>query len=216
MQRIVVFDFDGTLYSKDSFAHFLIFLVRRSLWRSALTLTCVPLLMALRMGEGGIKRSASMLLWIATVGAEVTMLDAAMKKFVVSRSNTARFYQDALTCLRKHEAIGDRIIIASGCAQPLLGYLLASQQIEVGALGSVLKQQKGGFVCEWHCYGANKPITLARELNVHAIDVFYSDSNADVPLFAMAKENILVNASDRVARKVERRIGRPVIRAHWQ
>lgn len=216
MQRIVVFDFDGTLYSKDSFGHFLIFLLRRSLWRSAVALFCIPLLMVARVGKGGIKRSASILLWIATVGADFTMLDAAMKRFVVSRRNTARFYEDALACLRKHASSGDRIIVASGCAQPLLEYLLASQQIDVAAIGSKLRQQQGGFMCEWHCYGSNKPITLARELNVRAIDVFYSDSDADVPLFAMAKENILVNASDRVAREVERRIGRPVIRANWQ
>ena len=168
------------------------------------------------MGEGGIKRSASMLLWIATVGAEFRMLDAAMKEFVVSRRNTARFYQDALACLRQHAASGDRIIVVSGCAQPLLGYLLASQKIEAVALGSVLTLQKSGFVCEWHCYGSNKPITLARELNIRAIDVFYSDSDADMPLFAMAKENILVNASNRVARAVERRIGRQIIRANWR
>jgi phosphatidylglycerophosphatase C len=46
--------------------------------------------------------------------------------------------------------------------------------------------------------------------------VAYSDSSQDLPMLALAAEAVLVNATPKLCKRVEKALGRSVTRAEWR
>jgi phosphatidylglycerophosphatase C len=55
---------------------------------------------------------------------------------------------------------------------------------------------------------------LARH-GIEAWQVAYSDSSQDLPMLALAGEAVLVNATPKLCKRVEKALGRSVTRVEW-
>src|SRR4051812_30695663 len=114
MQRVVapgvvIFDFDGTLVSRDSFLDFSFGYCARRPARLLLMLGLLPL--ALLLAIRSQSRAASVLLWAMTVGASTRGFVLALRRYardtLPSYANEAIFGE-----LARHLAAGDRVVIA--------------------------------------------------------------------------------------------------------
>lgn len=194
--QTAVFDFDGVLLRGDSFAGYLQWRGRRS-YRTALpALPLLPLLPLLRHPRT--------LPWAARLFSRALTLNLDQARFEAEAAafcrdwlaRPGRVIEPLLARLRAHQAAGDRVIVASGTAQFLLDTFLRELGVAgVAALGSPLQFHRWGLRSPRHNYGATKLISLA-EIGVHAPwAVSYSDSHADLPMLAAARQAVLVQPS---------------------
>lgn len=193
---VIVFDFDGTLYSRDSFAGLFHYLFRHSPWRLSLAMLASPILILLWLAPHGRDRAVSVLLWLATLGLSTRAFNQWIQRYVASiekdRSGGC-FYSSANDCLMAHQAQGHRVIIISATGEPLLKAMLALAGLDVEYIGSKLARRWGGIVCTYYCYGINKVFPyreLTGDSNIHC---FYTDSRSDYPLMRISSKTVLVN-----------------------
>ena len=66
-RRLVVFDFDHTLYDGDSGAHLVSWLIKRSGWRKALALLAAPVLLPMVSWLPTRRRGISGFLWLSLI-----------------------------------------------------------------------------------------------------------------------------------------------------
>ena len=78
---VVVFDFDGTLYSRDSFAAFLRWCIMRSPLRLMLALLLVPVAVVFLVLPARRRRWASLFTWVASVGLSSGRIHARIAQF---------------------------------------------------------------------------------------------------------------------------------------
>jgi phosphatidylglycerophosphatase C len=193
-RKLVVFDFDHTLYDGDSGAHLVSWLIRRSAWRKALALLAAPVLLPMVAWLRTRRRGISGFLWIGTVGArrdiETLIDDYVRADSVAIRS---RLLAPALAVLHRHRESGDEVVIATGAppelARAILDFVAHEDLPVIGSLGERIL---GGYVTAQHCHAENK----MRMLRAHGhgdIAIAYSDSSADLPLLLAAARPVVVN-----------------------
>src|SRR6185437_4739681 len=85
----------------------------------------------------------------------------------------------------------------------------------VEVLASRLRAGRLGMRSVWHNVGRRKVELLARH-GIEAWQVAYSDSSQDLPMLALAAEAVLVNATPKLCKRVEKALGRSVTRAEWR
>ena len=120
---------------------------------------------------------------------------------------------EGLRALRQHQIAGDRIVIATGCEESLVRGELGVADVEVSA--SRLRAGQFGMRPDWHNVGPRKVELLAQ----HGIDAChdaYGYSAQDLPMLALAIESVLVNATPKLCKRVEKALGRSVTRAEWR
>src|SRR5690606_26475195 len=88
-RRLVVFDFDHTLYGGDSGAHLVSWLIRRSWWRKALALLAAPVLLPMVAWLPTRRAGISGFLWIGTVGARRD-IDTLIDDYVCANAASIR------------------------------------------------------------------------------------------------------------------------------
>lgn len=193
-RKLVVFDFDHTLYDGDSGAHLVSWLIRRSAWRKALALLAAPVLLPMVAWLPTRRRGISGFLWIGTVGAH-RVIDALIDDYVCADTAAirARLLVPALAVLHRHREAGDEVVIATGAppelARAILDFVAHEDLPVIGSLG---ERFLGGYVTAQHCHAENK----MRMLRAHGhgdIAIAYSDSCADLPLLRAAREPVVVN-----------------------
>jgi phosphatidylglycerophosphatase C len=193
-RRLVVFDFDHTLYDGDSGAHLVSWLIKRSGWRKVLALVAAPVLLPMVAWLPTRRRGISGFLWIGTVAARRD-IDALIDAYVVANAASirARLLVPALAVLHRHREAGDRVVIATGAppelARAILDFVAHEDLPVIGSLG---ERFLGGYVTAQHCHAENK----MRMLRAHGhgdIDIAYSDSCADLPLLRAARRPVVVN-----------------------
>ncbi|MDC8010943.1 haloacid dehalogenase-like hydrolase [Tahibacter soli] len=207
--RTILFDFDGVLVRKDSFGSWLRDRLRRERWRILPLLPIVPfmpLFFATVRGTGWMARVAVRL---ATAGLTEAEFLADIRTF--GRRFVARpgmRVDGAVARVREHVAAGDRVLVVSACAQPLLDTILAELGLaDVEAIGSDVAIGRFGVRAAFHNYGANKLVALAKRGVAAPWDVAYSDSRADLPMLRHAQQAVLVNPSARDERAVRAVLG---------
>src|SRR5690606_5003838 len=126
--KLVVFDFDHTLYDGDSGSHLFAWLIRRSWWRTALALLAAsvlgPLIAFLPTRRFGI----SGFVWIGTVGMHrSSTVDVLTDMYVEAdrEAIAARLLPHALGVLQQHLDAGDRVVVATGAPPELARAILA-------------------------------------------------------------------------------------------
>jgi len=67
-----------------------------------------------------------------------------------------------------------------------------------------------------HCFGPRKPRELAAYGIASPWAVAYTDSPADAPMLREAQDAVLVNATPKACRALERALGRSVRRVEWR
>ena len=193
-RRLVVFDFDHTLYDGDSGAHLVSWLIRRNGWRKALALLAAPVLLPMVAWLPTRRAGISGFLWIGTVGARRD-IDTLIDDYVCANAASirARLLVPALAVLHRHREAGDEVVIATGAppelARAILDFVAHEDLPVIGSLG---ERFLGGYVTAQHCHAVNK----MRMLRAHGhgdIDVAYSDSSADLPLLQAARHPVVVN-----------------------
>lgn len=213
-RRVVLFDFDGVLLHGDAFYLFVRDRYARSLWRKGLALLCAPLLLLLMPFSR--RWPLHVLVRIALLGLGERGYRAAADGFAMTLARRPRqFCRDGLRSLRQHQTLGDRVIVVTGCEHALVSGILR----ELGLSGlEVLASQLGtgwlGMRPLWHNVGRRKVQALARH-GVTAWQVAYGDSMFDVAMLKPAEEAILVNATPKLCKKVEKALGRTIRRVEW-
>jgi phosphatidylglycerophosphatase C len=214
-RRIVLFDFDGVLIRGDTFAMFMRDRYARVRWRKGLVLVLSPwFLLTLPFSRRRVLRS---LVHLGLLGLdEARYRDLAQAFAVALVHQPGRFCREGLSALRRHQAAGDRIVIVTGCEESLVRGVLAELGItDVEILASRLRPGRIGMRSEWHNIGRRKVELLARH-GIEAWQVAYSDSSQDLPMLALAAEAVLVNATPKLCKRVEKALGRSVTRAEWR
>ncbi|MGN6193240.1 MAG: HAD family hydrolase [Rhodanobacteraceae bacterium] len=214
-RRVVLFDFDGVLIRGDTFAMFMRDRYARVRWRKGLVLVLSPwFLLTLPFSRRRVLRS---LVHLGLLGLdEARYRDLAQAFAVALVHQPGRFCREGLSALRRHQAAGDRIVIVTGCEESLVRGVLAELGItDVEVLASRLRPGRIGMRSEWHNIGRRKVELLARH-GIEAWQVAYSDSSQDLPMLALAAEAVLVNATPKLCKRVEKALGRSVTRAEWR
>jgi phosphatidylglycerophosphatase C len=105
--------------------------------------------------------------------------------------------------------------VVTGCEDTLARGVLDGLGVRpVEVVASHLRAGRLGMRSGWHNVGRAKVDALA----VHGVEewqVAYSDSIQDVPMLALAAEAVLVNASPKLCKRVEKALGHSVTRAEW-
>ncbi|BCJ31865.1 haloacid dehalogenase-like hydrolase [Actinocatenispora sera] len=191
-----VFDLDGTLVRGDSFALFTRRLLFRQRWRAALALVAAVVLVPL-MALGPTRRyGLRALLWLATAGLTEARCTALAEEFAARRASQS--IPVALDRLRRHLAAGDRVVVATACADPLASAICARLGLgDVEVVAAQLRPGRTGLRPYLGCRGPQKVDRLRAIGVAEPIDHAYTDAAVDLPLLAAARHRVLVAPSDR-------------------
>ncbi len=212
--RVVLFDFDGVLIHGDAFYLFMRERYACSLWRKGLALMVTPLL--LLMLPFSRRWPEYVLVRIALLGLREPSYRVAANAFAVALARRSRhFCRDGLFRLRHHQALGDRVIVVTGCEDILVSSILRELGLSgLEVLASQLRPGWSGMKPRRHNVGRRKLQSLS-ELGVIAWQVAYGDSMHDVAMLRPAAEAVLVNGTPALCKRVEKALGRTVNRVEW-
>ncbi|MGY1740169.1 MULTISPECIES: HAD family hydrolase [unclassified Blastococcus] len=213
MAATVVVDLDRVLLSGDAATLFLRGALAGSPGRAGPLLPAAPLLLA-----------GSALPWTRPLAARaltrlalgrrprVGDVAAAYRRAVVARPESV--VAEAVACVRRHQAAGDVVVVATGCEQRLAeGFLAAAGLGDLEVVGSATAGRPP-FVRR--AMGPEKVAMLRERGHPPPWRAVYSDSDSDLPLFRGAERPVLVNASPRAAARVRAALGRPVDVLTWR
>jgi phosphatidylglycerophosphatase C len=187
MPRLVLFDFDGTLTTVETFPLFVRFAAPP--WRVRLGgLLLAPLVLAYRAGvvSGTVVRAA--IVRVAFSGMSRDHFEALAHAFAAERF-PALMRPDVLATLRAHRAAGDRVVVVSGNFEALLRPWCEAEGVEW--LASALECREGRLTGRYdgpQCAGEAKVErirALVGEWPRDAIEA-HGDTVEDLPMLAMA------------------------------
>lgn len=213
-QRVVLFDFDGVLVRGDTFGMFMRNRYAHAWWRKVLVLLAAPwLLLVLPFSRRHVLRA---LVHIGLFGVGERRYRELAEAFVIVLVHRPRqFHRDGLRALRRHQAAGDRVVVVTGCEETLArGVLTGLGLDDIEILASRLAPGRLGMRSAWHNVGRRKVESLAQH-GIEAWQLAYSDSSQDLPMLALAAEAVLVNATPKLCKRIEKMLGRSVTRVEW-
>lgn len=218
-RRLVVFDFDHTLYDGDSGMHLIVWLLRRQCWRVLVALLVSPVFAPLFLRAGSRRVAISGYLWIASIGLKRRGdLDTLIDRYVGACADAvkARLLPQALEVLRAHLQAGDRVVVATGAPTELARAALAFVAHEdVPVVGTEVGRRYGAVIALRHCHARNKLKMLAEAGFGGAIARAYSDSRADIPLLRAAAHPVVVNPRPSALEDFRRALGADVEIRDW-
>ncbi len=193
---LVVFDFDHTLYDGDSGGHLVMWLIRRSVWRTFFALLATPVLGPMVAFLPTRRYGVSGYIWIGSFGLHGRRgFDSLIDRYVLEHQDEIqqRLLPVALDVFRQHRMDGDRVVVATGAPPELARAILAFVAHEdVPVIGTAVGPRLGAMVATRHCHNEEK-MRMLRERGHGEIDVAYSDSSADLPLLRAARTPVVVN-----------------------
>lgn len=219
IKTTAVFDFDGTIVSKDTGYEFYKWLIRKSFARTFFLFTALPVIAPLMLFPTTLKRGLNIACFIATVG-QTQSLFALRKAFIVHYFSHAEAvaFPAALEQISRHQERGENVLIISGC--PL--WLLAGVTKHIGIrgvklIGSRQKIVMGAVLMQDHCYSSNK-INMAQKAGqtLTTWHTGYSDSTADIPFLNHCQQAVLINVEPAPSRSFEKRLTVPSKHLVWK
>lgn len=212
--RVVLFDFDGVLIRSDSFTLFMRARYKRSLGRKLLALVTSPVWLVLAIFSR--KAAAHFLVRVALLFVGPGRYAQVATAFGVELARTPKLFpRDGILALRRHVHAGDRVIVVTACEDTLARAILDELGLAaVPLLASTFRSGWLGMRVRRHNIGARKLVSLG-EIGLTRWDVAYSDSWRDIPMLRPATEPMMVNASPRTCKRVEKALGRAVGRVAW-
>lgn len=186
-RRLVLFDFDGTLTTVETFPIFVRAAAPR--WRVRLGgLLLAPLVLAYRAGwvSGVTVRAA--VVRLAFSGMASSRFEFLAREFAATRFGEL-LRPDVLAMLRAHRAAGDRVVVVSGNFDALLRPWCESEGVEL--LASMLEARNGRLTGRYagaQCAGeakAERIRALVGDWPRDAIEA-HGDTPEDLPMLAMA------------------------------
>ena len=208
--RVVVFDFDLTLTRWDTADRYFRWLLRREAWRSAAVVLASPVLAPLLLARSTRRWPVWFAVWVATLGRSPAALAALAEQHIESlpMGHDSVFLPAAVDRLRSHVDRGDRVVIATGCLEPLARALLERAGLgEVPLVASTLRPFLGGMVRDAHCFGANKIPMLSARGFAPPWAAAYTDHHADLPVLRHSTERYLVSPRPGCLAHIEQALG---------
>jgi phosphatidylglycerophosphatase C len=220
---VAVFDLDGTLLRGDATVEFIRGLILRSPARTAVALLIVPLLGPFFFMPFSRRYAITALLWIATAGLPPGRIEALVERFAAAHAAEGNRIRLVLDRLHAHLAAGDRVVIATGCADWLATATCRALGLNTVEVVAARLQQGRNFVrpsrdCGmWDAlptsagvlsFGLEKLRRLAAAGITFPVAYAYTDSATDLPLLLAATERHVVEPSPRHLRRIRGKAGR--------
>ena len=214
---VAVFDLDGTLLRGDTTVEFIKGLILRSPARTAAALLIVPVLGPFFFMPFTRRNAITVLLWIATAGLPPPRIEALAERFAAVHAVEGNQIRVALDRLHAHLAAGDRVIIATGCADWLATATCRALGLDTVEVVAARLRQGRTFVrpsrdCGmWDAlptsagvmsFGLEKLRRLAAAGVTFPVAYAYTDSFTDLPLLLAATERHVVDPAPRHLRRI--------------
>ena len=215
-----VFDFDGTIVSKDTGYEFYKWLTLQSVPRTALMSLAAPLVIPLLLSCRSRKFGLNIACVIATFAQSQSLFrlrQQFIRHYFDPDGVAAVAYPAALSCLRAHQQAGDKVIIISGCPRWLLTAVVKHLGIiNVKVIASEQRIKYASLLIDEHCFAANK-IPMAQAVGEGPDDwrVGYSDSRADLPFLNRCQQARLINVHVKTQANFSRRLAVPSQFLSW-
>lgn len=184
---LALFDFDGTLTTRETFGAFIAFAVPRHR-RMLGWLLLWPLVVGYRLRLLSGTRVRASVVWIGFRGlGEGNVREAGLRFAQTILPGLMR--AEALATMQQHQARGDTVVVVSGAFDTYLAHWCEAHGVEL--LCSRLQHANGRMTGRYagpQCVGQEK----ARQVrSIHALDAYtevhaYGDTDEDLALLALA------------------------------
>jgi phosphatidylglycerophosphatase C len=215
MSGTVVFDLDKVLLGGDASTLFLHGRLRQAPGRTLAMVLAAPVLVPAAAVPQLRPLGARVMTRLAVGGSPTTDVDDVAEAYRCAlQVKPEAAIADAIACVRRHEAAGERVVVATGCEETLArGFLAAIGLGHLDVVGST---------------GSYRPPRIRRAMGEGKVEMLtdrgypppwtavYSDAASDLPLFAGTGRPVLVNADEKAAEKVARSLGRPPETVTWR
>ena len=205
-RRVVLFDLDGVLTSKDTFATLVARRLRRSPWRLVGALPALPLMAATGRWPRWRGPFSRYLVRMALFG--MTPEQARESTTDLGRDfarNPHWLNEDGIRAARRHVADGDRVVVVTATERSLARALLDELGLaDVEVLASGLSGAPGGVRLRPHNYGSQKVSTLRANHVPEPWALLYTDSWADAPLMRSVDRVVLIGAGPGLLRRARK------------
>jgi phosphatidylglycerophosphatase C len=219
---VAVFDLDGTLLRGDTTAEFIRGLILRSPPRAAVALLSAPVLGPFFFVPFARRYAITVLLWIATAGLPPGRFEALAEEFATAHAAEGNRITVVLARLHAHLDAGDRVVIATGCADWLAGPIFRALGLDTVEIVAARLQQGRGYVrpsrecAMWNAlptstrsfsFGVEKVRRLIAAGITVPVAYAYTDSVSDLPLLLAATERYVVDPGRRRLRRIRGKAG---------
>ena len=210
--RVVLFDLDGVITRRDTFATLVARRLRSSPWRLAAAAPALPLLtLTSRWPErrGPVSRD---LVRVALLGISVEQAGELAAAIGHEFADTTDWLNAPLIdSARRHLDEGDEVVFVTATEHGLARILLDAVGLpDAGLFGSHLARLRAGVGLRPHNYGRQKLRTMQEHGPAQPWSVLYTDSLADDPLARQVRRVVLVGARPALIRQARRRFGVPI------
>lgn len=216
--RLVVFDFDHTLFEGDSSGRMIHALLMRNPIRAVLALLASPVLGPMVGFKPLRRRGISGYLWLATFASGQTFDEIVYGHAKRSSSELAsRLLPEGFQQLQTHLAEGDTVVIATGATPALIRQILPlANQPDLPVIGTQVKRWLGGYVVAEHCHAQHKMTMIHDAGFTDEVAVAYTDSHNDLPLLEAAAQPVAVNPKPKAAVLFRHRFGERLQVKRWK
>lgn len=185
IDRVAVFDFDGTLYRKDTFIAFCLFVYKKHPWRMRFfPLQCLAAALYFFKIIPILTFKSLFLRFIS--GWDKEVLEKHIAAFWSSQS-AVDFNNNIVQSMREMQ--NQNIACVCISASPALFIQPICDQWGIDVLGSEIAQHKNHWIFTFNCRGKNKVTAFQKKYPGTKIEVVFSDNSDDVHLFALAKKS---------------------------
>jgi phosphatidylglycerophosphatase C len=208
---VAVFDLDGTLLRGDSFSRFGRQLIFRGGVRAAATFLCAPLLAPMFLLPPTRRLAVTGFLWLATAGLSADQFASLAERFAEGHAGEGSGNRIAIALERLHAHLeaGDRVVIATACAEPLAAAICRELGLDgVEIVAAELRPGRSGMRPVRGCRGAEKVHRLRAAGISTPVEYAYTDSAVDIPLLLAARNRYLVAPTSGHLRIILDKVGR--------
>jgi hypothetical protein len=220
-----IFDFDGTVVSRNTGSVFYQWMAKHSLVRVIALTFCLPILVPLRIFAFFTNSPLAQSLGLNIVCLVSTSflkipLFRLRRRFIAYYFSCggAKVHPQAIDRIRHHQQQGDTVVIISGCPHWILHGVARHIGIHnVILIGSKVDFSWKGLLLKQHCHQKNK-VRMALD---HGIDLSrchygYSDSPTDAAILQHCKQVVLVNSNVISSALLQLQLPTPLSRETWK
>jgi phosphatidylglycerophosphatase C len=188
-KEIALFDFDGTITSKDTMLVFLRHLAGANRYHTSM-LALSPVFAALTLGLMSNQRAKEILLTRFIGGMEERSLVEACKEFTANIL-PGIIRPKAMACIREHQQRGTEVVVVSAAPHYWVsGWCLEHDIALLATHLEVVDGRMTGRIRGRNCHGEEKVrrIREAYTLSVHPVIHAYGDTASDRPMLSLAQQ----------------------------